>query len=194
MNEPHDTEGQSDFELDTWAATTQTVVTAIRAAGATSQMIFLSTANWQNAMTFPELSEAMLAVTNPDGSTTDLIFELHQYFDKEGGKNTFCNDDLASGFVDVAAFLRDNGRQAFIGELGAGNGQDCVEIVCSVLDALNENGDAYLGWTSWAAGNWWEDYELTQVPRDGEDVGIVKECFGPKFEASQTSREGVARK
>lgn len=194
MNEPHDSEGKSDFDMDTWASTTQTVVTAIRNAGATSQMIFLSTSNWQNAMTFPDLAQAMLGVKNKDGSTTNLIFELHQYFDKEGGKNTYCNDDLASGFADVATFLRDNDRQAFIGELGAGNGQDCIDIVCSVLDTLNENGDAYLGWTSWAAGNWWDDYELTQVPKNGQDVGIVKSCFAPKFKASQTSRESVGQK
>jgi endoglucanase len=187
MNEPHDSEGISDFDETIWAATTQTVVTAIRDAGATSQMIFLSTSNWQNAIDFPNRAEAMLGVTNKDGSTTNLIFELHQYFDKEGGKNTFCNDDLASGFATVADYLRENGRQAFLGEMGAGNGQDCIDIVCGVLDTLNDNSDVFVGWTSWAAGNWWDDYELTQVPKDGQDVGIVASCFAPKFKASKES-------
>ena len=30
MNEPHDSEGKTDFNQATWAATSQTVVTAIR--------------------------------------------------------------------------------------------------------------------------------------------------------------------
>lgn len=148
-------------------------------------MIFLTPTNWANAITFPDRADALLGVKNPDGSTTNLIIELHQYFDSEGGKNTYCNDPLASEFNSLASFLRSHERQAFIGELGAGNGQDCVEIVCDVLDTLNENGDVFVGWTSWAAGNWWDDYELTQVPKDGQDVGIVKECFAPKFKASK---------
>jgi endoglucanase len=186
MNEPHDSEGKTDFNQATWAATSQTVVTAIRKAGATSQMIFLTPTNWANAMSFPDRAADLLKVTNPDGTTTNLIFELHQYFDKEGGKNTFCNDPLASGFETVAKFLKSHKRQAFIGELGAGNGQDCVKIVCDVLDTLNNNADVFVGWTSWAAGNFWPDYELTQVPTNGQDVGIVKSCFAPKFKASKS--------
>jgi endoglucanase len=187
MNEPHDSDGATDFDMDKWAATSQTVVTAIRGAGATSQMIFLTPTNWANAMSFPDRSAALLGVKNPDGSTDNLIFELHQYFDKEGGKNTFCNDALADGFKTLAEYLKTNKRQAFIGELGAGNGQDCIDIVCSVLDVLNNNADQFVGWTSWAAGNWWADYELTQVPTGGQDVGIVKGCFAPKFKASKSA-------
>jgi endoglucanase len=186
MNEPHDSDGASDFDMSTWASTLQTVVTAIREAGATAQMILLSPTNWANAMSFPDRAEALLSVKNPDGGVENLLFELHQYFDKEGGKNTFCNDALASGFGELAGFLREHERQAFIGELGAGNGQDCVEIVCDVLDVLNNNADVFVGWTSWAAGNWWADYELTQVPTGGQDVGIVKSCFAPKFKASKS--------
>jgi hypothetical protein len=28
---------------------------------------------------------------------------------------------------------------------------------------------------------------LTQVPKDGQDVGIVASCFAPKFKASKES-------
>jgi endoglucanase len=188
MNEPHDSAGKDDFNMNTWAATLQTVVYAIRDAGATSQMIFLSPSNYANAIDFPNRAAALLGVKNRDGSTTNLVFELHQYFDKEGGKNTYCNDPLASKFASVAQYLRSNKRQAFIGELGAGNGQDCIDIVCPVLDVLNNNGDVFIGWTSWAAGNWWKGYELTEVPTNGEDVGIVKSCFAPKFKASKSNR------
>jgi hypothetical protein len=45
MNEPHDSQGKTDFDMDIWAATSQTVVAAIRGAGATSQMIFFTPTN-----------------------------------------------------------------------------------------------------------------------------------------------------
>jgi hypothetical protein len=70
MNEPHDTEGKTDFNQATWAKTSQTVVTAIRKAGATSQMIFLTPTNWANAMSFPDRAADLLNVKNPDGSTS----------------------------------------------------------------------------------------------------------------------------
>jgi len=179
MNEPH------DLDINEWATTLQTVVTAIRSAGATSQMIFLSGTNYANAISFPTDSGAALkGVTNPDGSTTNLIFELHQYFDSAGGQYSYCNDVLASKFETTGDYLRSIGRQAFIGELGGGNGQDCIDIICPVLDVLNDYADVFIGWTSWAAGNWWPDYELSEVPTGDSDVGIVSSCFAPKFAAS----------
>ncbi|GAB1737669.1 hypothetical protein NU219Hw_g2083t1 [Hortaea werneckii] len=179
MNEPH------DLDNAIWASTLQKTVHAIRDAGATSQMVFLSATNYANAISFPTDAQPLLDITNRDGTTTNLIFELHQYFDSQGGKDTYCDDALAGKFQDVADYLKSVGRQAFIGEMGSGNGQDCVDIVCPVLDVLNRNGDVYLGWTSWAAGNWWPSYELSEVPDGGNDVGIVAKCFAPKFAASK---------
>lgn len=181
MNEPHD---QDD---NTWAATLQTVVYAIRDAGATSQIILLSPTNYANAIDFPNHANALLNVKNRDGSKTNLIFELHQYFDGAGGKNPACSDDLAGKFRSITgAFLKQHGRQAFIGELGGGGyEQSCQDIICSVLDALNDMGEQFIGWTSWAAGNWWSDYELTEVPNNGNDVPLVANCFAPKFAASK---------
>jgi hypothetical protein len=72
MNEPHDSQGKTDFDMDIWAATSQTVVAAIRGAGATSQMIFFTPTNWANAISFPDRVAVLLGVGNPDGSTEDL--------------------------------------------------------------------------------------------------------------------------
>ena len=180
MNEPH------DLDINIWSSTLQDVVYAIRDAGATSQMILLSGNNYANAIAFQYNSaDALTGVVNRDGSTTNLIFELHQYFDSQGGKTTACNDPLADKFRAAGDYLRSINRQAFIGELGGGNGQDCIDIICPVLDVLNNYGDVFIGWTSWAAGNWWSSYELSEVPVNGNDVGIVSSCFAPKFAASQ---------
>jgi endoglucanase len=194
MNEPHDSGKKDannndiiDFNMDIWAATLQTVVNAIRNAGATSQMIFISPSNWANAGSFPDRSQAILTVKDPsDSSNKNLIFELHQYFDGLGGIKPYCTQDLIPNFESLASFLRQHKRQAFIGELGGGSKSDCTDRICGVLDVLNQNSDVFLGWTSWAAGNLWPEYELTELPlAEGEDVGLVKYCFAPKFKAAQ---------
>ncbi|KAK4545989.1 hypothetical protein LTR36_002553 [Oleoguttula mirabilis] len=181
MNEPH------DLDINIWTATLQTVVYAIRDAGATSQMIFLSGSNYANAVSFPTDTvgggPTLSSIVNRDGNTTNLIFELHQYFDSAGGTQTYCNDAVAAQIETTGDYLRSIGRQAFMAELGGGNGEDCVDIICPVLDVLNDYGDVFVGWTSWAAGNWWPDYELSEVPDGDADVGIVSSCFAPKFAA-----------
>lgn len=181
MNEPH------DLDINVWADTLQEVVNAIRDAGATSQMIFLSGTNYTNAIDFQyDSADALSKIVDYDKNNTNLIFELHQYFDSVGGKTAICNDTLGDNttgdkFTGAADYFRSIGRKAFVAELGGGNGQDCVDIICPVLDILNNNGDVYIGWTSWAAGNWWPEYELSEVPVNGQDVGIVRECFAAKF-------------
>lgn len=180
MNEPHD---QDD---NIWAQTLQTVVYAIRDAGATSQIITLSPTNHANAISLPELGNALLDVHNyrdkPDDKT-NLIFEIHQYFDQAGGSTSACSDDgVDQKLRDITGkWLRDNNRQAFMGELGGGNDKDCTSRICPFLDVMNDMGDVFIGWTSWAAGNWWPDYELLETPNGDNDVGIVSQCFAPKF-------------
>jgi hypothetical protein len=38
----------------------------------------------------------------------------------------------------------------------------------------------------WAVGNWFPNYELTEVPNGDQDVGIVASCFAPKFLAAKS--------
>ena len=58
-------------------------MTAIRSAGATSQMILLPGTNYTSAETFISTGSAaaLNKVTNPDGTTTNLVMDVHQYLD-----------------------------------------------------------------------------------------------------------------
>ena len=78
MNEPHDI---PDMKL--WAESVQAAVTAIRAAGATTQMILLPGNDFTGAQTFVSNGSAgnLSTVRNPDGSNTSLIFDVHKYLD-----------------------------------------------------------------------------------------------------------------
>jgi endoglucanase len=86
MNEPHDVP-----DINLWAQSVQAAVTAIRNAGATTQLILLPGNNWTSAQTFVSngSADALAKVTNPDGSITGLIFDVHKYLDSDNsGTNT----------------------------------------------------------------------------------------------------------
>ncbi|KAF8313040.1 cellulase-domain-containing protein, partial [Clavulina sp. PMI_390] len=124
MNEPHDLES-----VTTWAETVQLVVTAIRNAGATYQTILLPGNDWTSAGTFISdgSAAALSTVTNPDGSFTNLIFDVHKYLDSDNsGTSAECvTDNIADAFAPLAAWLRCNGRQALNTETGGGNTASC---------------------------------------------------------------------
>ena len=183
MNEPH------GVDIDTWAETVQAAVTAIRKAGATSQKILLPGNEWTHGSALIDngSAKALKAVTNIDGSTDNLIFDVHQYLDSDGsGTHTTCTDDHASDYQALGDWLRDNKRQAILTETGGGADSDtCLEKLCSLFDVLNNYSDVYLGWTGWAAGAFASGYELAETPTGSAgsytDVPLVSKCVAGKF-------------
>ena len=126
-------------DLDTWAASVQAAVTAIRKAGASSQMILIPSTGYTGASTLVSSGSgtALQTVTNPDGSTTNLIYDVHQYFDSDGsGTSTECVSAKIDAFTSVATFMRTSKRQVFVSELGGGNSASCVEYVTQALAFL----------------------------------------------------------
>jgi endoglucanase len=133
MNEPH------DLDITTWAATVQKAVTAIRNAGATSQMILLPGTDYTSAANFIENGSgaALAAVVNPDGTTTNLIFDVHKYLDSDNsGTHAECTTNNVDAFNTLAQWLRSVNRQALLSETGGGNVQSCGTYMCQQLDAL----------------------------------------------------------
>lgn len=135
MNEPHDVPS-----ITTWAATVQAVVTAIRDAGATSQFISLPGNDWQSAgaVVSDGSAAALSTVKNPDGTTTNLIFDVHQYLDSDSsGTHTECvTNNIDSAFASLATWLRQNGRQALLTETGGGNTASCQTYLCQQIAYL----------------------------------------------------------
>jgi endoglucanase len=80
MNEPH-----SIPDMSIWATTVQAAVTAIRQAGATTQMILLPGNDFTSAQTFVSNGSAgnLSRVHNLDGTNTSLIFDVHKYLDSD---------------------------------------------------------------------------------------------------------------
>jgi endoglucanase len=60
-------------------------------AGATTQKIILPPSDWDSAEYFVSNSaEAMSTITNPGGSYTNLIFDIHQYLDSGSRSSADC--------------------------------------------------------------------------------------------------------
>lgn len=140
MNEPHDVP-----DINIWADTVQEVVTAIRNTGATSQIILLPGNNWASAEAFvPSGSaDALNRVTNPDGSKTNLVFDVHKYLDSDNsGTHAECvTSNIDSSWAPLANWLRCNGRQAFNTETGGGNVASCAQYLCQQVAYQKANSD-----------------------------------------------------
>jgi hypothetical protein len=81
---------------------------------------------------------ALSKVTNPDGSTTNLIFDVHKYLDSDNsGTHTECvTDNVADAFQPLATWLRSSGRMAILTETGGGNTASCQKYMCSQIAFL----------------------------------------------------------
>jgi len=178
MNEPH------DLTMSTWAVSVQAAVTAIRAAGATSQLILLPGTGYTSAAGFETNSApALSTVKDSDGTVSKLIYDVHKYMDSDGsGTSSTCvSNEISSAFQSLATYLRTNKRQAFLSETGGGNTASCEQYVCQALAYLNQNSDVYLGWTGWAAGSFDTSYVLSETPNGNTDQPIVAQCIAGEF-------------
>lgn len=181
MNEPHDLPSGG---VAAWAATVQKVVTAVRGAGAADTMLLLPGSSFSSAAALPtEAGPALLGVKNPDGSTKNLVFDVHKYLDQDNsGTHTECTtDNVASAFQPLATWLRTNGRLALNTETGGGNTQSCETDLCAQLSFMKQNSDVFLGVVGWSAGSFDSTYELVETPtKQGNswvDTALVKACL-----------------
>ncbi|KAI9566235.1 carbohydrate-binding module family 1 protein/Glycoside hydrolase family 5 protein [Boletus coccyginus] len=170
-----------------YAHESKAAVTAIRNAGATTQMILLPGDNYTSAKTFVSggSAAALATVTNPDGSYTNLIFDVHRYLDSDGSgtSDTCVTDSIADAWEPLSQWLRCNGRQALNTETGGGNTASCEKYVCQQIKYQAENSDVILGYVGWAAGSFATMYVLSETPTESgstwTDQPLVKTCMAP---------------
>ncbi|KAG1729718.1 glycoside hydrolase family 5 protein [Suillus lakei] len=183
MNEPHDIPN-----ITTWAESVQSAVTAIREAGATTQMILLPGTDYASAETFVSSgsADALGTVRNPDGTFTNLIMDVHKYLDYDNsGTNTACvSNHIEDSWEPLSTWLRANGRQALNTETGGGNVDSCVNYVLQEISYQANQSDVILGYLGWSAGSFATDYVLSQVPsysgNSWNDTLLVSMAMSPK--------------
>ena len=178
-------------DMTIWATSVQAAVTAIRKAGATEHTILLPGTGYTSAESFVSSGSgpALAKVTNADGSTDNLVFDVHKYLDSDNsGTHAACvGNDISAAFAPLATWLRQEKRQALLSEIGGGSSTaSCMTDVCQVADYLNENNDVYLGMLGWAAGSFDPtSYVLSLTPTQSgttwTDQPLLTKCFADKF-------------
>lgn len=172
-NEPH------DMTTDTQTAELmQACVTGVRAAGATTQYIFVEGTSYTGAWTWTTSgnSENMGNITD----TVDdlLVYEMHQYLDSDGsGTSETCVSTTigAERITDATTWLRENNKIGIIGEFAGGANSDCQTAVTGMLDYMTENSDVWLGGIWWGAGSWWPStYIYLMEPSSGTGYEAYK--------------------
>jgi endoglucanase len=136
----------------------QAAINGIRAAGATSQYIFVEGNQWSGAWSWNTTNTNMVALTDPQNK---LVYEMHQYLDADSsGTNAACvsAEIGVQRVVGATSWLRANGKVGVIGEFAGGPNAQCQAAVTNLLEHLKANSDVWTGAIWWAGGPWWADY------------------------------------
>ncbi|KAI2642930.1 glycoside hydrolase family 5 protein [Xylaria nigripes] len=146
MNEPQ------DDDVSSWVRRSQGAVTAIRNAGATSQMILLPGSNFHSTAKLVSTGnfDRLLAVTNPDGDADNLLLDI--LADGKSGTHP-CTANNFEAMTLVAKYLRKMGRRSFISENRSFGNASCVAAMCAQNTFIDENSDVFAALVSGAAGS-----------------------------------------
>ncbi|GIC92460.1 uncharacterized protein Aud_008926 [Aspergillus udagawae] len=160
----------------------QAAINAIRAAGATSQYIFVEGNSWSGAWTWESVNDNLKALTDPVADK--LIYEMHQYLDSDGsGTSATCvSSTIGRERIESAtSWLIANAKKAFLGEFAGGTNSVCASAVTGMLDYMEANADVWLGAQWWAAGPWWGDYIYSMEPPSGTAYEYYLSILEPYF-------------
>ncbi|KAF4242940.1 hypothetical protein CNMCM8980_010100 [Aspergillus fumigatiaffinis] len=162
----------------------QAAINAIRAAGATSQYIFVEGNSWSGAWTWESVNDNLKTLTDPIADSNKLIYEMHQYLDSDGSgtSETCVSATIGQERLESAtSWLIANAKKAFLGEFAAGTNSVCQSAVTGMLDYMEANADVWLGAEWWAAGPWWRDYIYSMEPMTGPAYEYYLSVLEPYF-------------
>ncbi|OWV81074.1 cellulase [Rhizobium sp. R634] len=168
MNEPH------DIKATDWLDAANAAIRSIRAVGARNLILVPGTAwsgahSWEKDVIGGANGSVMLGVRDP---LDFYAYEVHQYLDVDSsGTHPTCEgrDGAVEAIAGVTAWLKRNHKRGFLGEFGASTDKDCMSGLKEIYATMSGNSDVWLGWSYWAAGEWWPANEPFNVqPRKGE--------------------------
>ncbi|HEV6966317.1 glycoside hydrolase family 5 protein [Roseateles sp.] len=184
VNEPH------GLPTETWAEAAQAAIDAIRATGARN-LVTVPGNGYTGAWSWFETTwygSANAAVMDRVHDPLDrMLFEVHQYFDKDGSGTT--PECVSPGIGEerlrrFTAWLREHKRRALLGEIGGGSNPVCEQAVQGALRHLQANADVWAGWLWWAGGPSWGDYFMSLEPeatgRDKPQMRWLEPFLGDK--------------
>lgn len=154
MNEPY------DISAPEWLDVANQSIAAIRTAGASNLVlvpgtIWTGVATWFNDIPGGSNASVMLGVKDP---ADRYVLEFHQYMDSDySGKHRSCEKaaEVQQAVLKLTDWLRENGRRGFLGEFAGSSDSECLSGLEGLTGLMAANSDVWVGWTYWAAGEWW---------------------------------------
>ncbi|WP_209016052.1 glycoside hydrolase family 5 protein [Roseibium sp. RKSG952] len=186
MNEP------VDLTARTWLDASNRAIRAIRDTGADNLVlvpgtIWTGSSHWFDQQDGGSNAEVMLAVTDP---AENFAIEVHQYLDADfSGTGTSCSRtaDALAALKRFSGWLETFGYKGFLGEFGGSQNRSCLDGVKEIATFINRRPDIWIGWTIWAAGEWWGAYPYSIQPEDGIDRPQMATLI-PFLESDHSSR------
>ncbi len=169
MNEPY------GISAEDWLSAANGAISAIRQTGATNLVLVPGTSwtgahSWSGGDYGTPNSEVMGKVEDPTGN---YAYELHQYLDADfSGKNEECTRaaDAIKAIGTIGDWLAGQGRRGFLGEFAVPTLPQCQSALTDMVAAVESRPDVWLGWSYWAAGDWWQATEPLNIqPTDSGD-------------------------
>ncbi|KAF7714165.1 Endo-1,4-beta-D-glucanase [Penicillium ucsense] len=164
----------------------QAAIDAIRAAGATSQYIFVEGNSWTGAWTWVSVNSGLANLTDPQNK---IVYEMHQYLDSDGSgtSGTCASSTIGKERVTSATqWLKDNNKLGFLGEFAGGANSVCESAITGMLDYMQANSDVWLGASWWAAGPWWGNYFASMEPPSGAGYTYYYKILSNYFPGKST--------
>ncbi|CCO28741.1 hypothetical protein BN14_02739 [Rhizoctonia solani AG-1 IB] len=162
----------------------QAGINGVRSAGATSQLILVEGTSWTGAWTWTSSSGNGDAFKNLTDPNNNFAIQMHQYLDVDGSGATgqgvcVSSTIMAERIAAATQWLKDNKLKGFLGELGGGSNDVCIDAIKGGLCAMQESG-VWIGALWWAAGPWWGDYFQSIEPPSSPAVArILPEALLP---------------
>ncbi|GAB1318273.1 cellulase [Madurella fahalii] len=164
-NEYHDMDNSLVRQLN------QAAIDGIRAAGATSQYIFVEGNSWTGAWTWVSSGNGanLLNLNDPAGGDK-IIYEMHQYLDSDGSgtsENCVSSTIGEERIREATAWLKANNKKGILGETAGGANAQCISAITGMLSFMESNSDVWTGWLWWGGGPWWGTYMYSIEPPSG---------------------------
>lgn len=173
----------------------QAAINGIRAAGATTQYIFVEGNHYSGAWTWADNNDNLKGLKDPEDK---IVFEMHQYLDSDGsGTSESCvSSTIGQERVESATqWLKDNSLKGFLGEFAGGVNSQCETAVEGLLSYMSENSDVWLGAEWWSAGPMWGNYMYSLEPSTGPAYSsylpILKNYFVSGTSSSSSSSSSI---
>lgn len=148
-NEYHDMDQTLVLNLN------QAAINGIRAAGATSQYIFVEGNAWSGAWSWTDNNDNLKGLTD---SEDKIVYEMHQYLDSDssGTSETCVSSTIGQERLESATtWLKNNNKKGFIGEFAGGVNSVCESAVEGMLSYMSDNSDVWTGVEWFSAGPWY---------------------------------------